>query len=58
MAGIESEVLEAFLAELAHVEEVPNTVTEKLAQLLAADKLPKPEQLAALYAEQSGEPVL
>jgi hypothetical protein len=58
MAGIESEVLETFLAQLAHVEDVPSAITEKLGELLAAAKLPKPEQLAALYAEASGEPLL
>lgn len=58
MAGIESEVLETFLAELTQVDEVPSAITEKLGELLAAAKLPKPEQLAALYAEASGEPLL
>lgn len=58
MAGIESEVLETFLAQLAHVDEVPTSITEKLGELLAAAKLPKPEQLAALYAEASGEALL
>lgn len=58
MAGIESEVLETFLAQLAHTEGVPGAVTEGLATLLAADKLPKPDQLAALYAETSGESLL
>jgi len=58
MAGIEAEVLEEFLAQLAHVEDAPSAITEKLAALLAADKLPKPEQLAALYAEASGELLL
>jgi hypothetical protein len=58
MAGIESEVLETFLAELTQVDDVPSAITEKLGELLAAAKLPKPEQLAALYAEASGEPLL
>lgn len=58
MAGIESEVLETFLAQLAQVEDVPSAITDKLGELLAAAKLPKPEQLAALYAEASGEPLL
>lgn len=58
MAGIESEVLETFLAQLAQVEDVPSAITEKLGELLAAAKLPKPEQLAALYAEASGEALL
>lgn len=58
MASIESEVLETFLAQLAQVEDVPSAITEKLGELLAAAKLPKPEQLAALYAEASGEALL
>lgn len=58
MAGIESEVLETFLAQLGQVEDVPSAITEKLGELLAAAKLPKPEQLAALYAEASGEALL
>ncbi len=58
MAGIEAEVLGAFLAQLEHAEDVPQAVTDKLRTLLAAEKLPKPEQLASVYAEASGEPSL
>lgn len=58
MAGIGSEVLETFLAELASVDDVPTAIAEKLEELLSAAKLPKPEQLTALYAEASGEPLL
>jgi len=58
MAGIESEVLETFLAELASVDDVPTAIAEKLGELLAAAKLPKPEQLAVLYVEASGEALL
>lgn len=58
MAGIESEVLETFLAELTALNDVPSQVTESLATLLAADKLPKPDQLVALYTEASGESAL
>jgi 3-dehydroquinate synthase class II len=57
MAGIESEVLETFLAQLQNAEDVPAGVAEQLGTLLAADKLPKAEQLAALYAADSGEPL-
>lgn len=55
MAGVESEVLEAFLAQLAHTAYVPSALADRLGTLLAAEKLPKPEQLAALYADASGE---
>lgn len=58
MAGIESEVLDTFLAELTALNDVPSQVTESLATLLAADKLPKPDQLVALYTEASGESAL
>lgn len=58
MAGIESEVTETFLAQLAHTEDVPSALAEGLKVLLAADKLPKPDQLATLYAEASGESLL
>ena len=58
MAGIESEVLETFLAALTALNDVPSQVTESLATLLAADKLPKPDQLVALYTEASGESAL
>ena len=58
MAGIESEVLDTFLAALIDVDEVPPQVTESLAELLAADKLPKPDQLVALYTDASGESAL
>lgn len=58
MAGIESEVLETFLAALTDVDDVPPQVTERLAALLAADKLPKPDQRVALYTDARGESAL
>jgi len=58
VAGIESEVLDTFLAELTALTDVPSQVTESLATLLAAEKLPKPDQLVALYTEASGESAL
>lgn len=58
VAGIESEVLETFLAALTDVDDVPQQVTQSLAVLLAADKLPKPDQLVALYTDASGESAL
>lgn len=58
MAGIESEVLDTFLAALTDVDDVPPQITESLGRLLAADKLPKPDQLVALYTEASGESAL
>ena len=58
MAGIESEVLGTFLDELTTIDDVPPQVTESLASLLSADKLPKPDQLVALYTDVSGESAL
>ncbi len=58
MAGIESEVLDTFLTELTAVDDVPAQVAESLATLLAADKLPKPDELVALYTDASGESAL
>ena len=58
MPGIESEVLDTFLAELTAVDGVPPQVIESLAAFLAADKLPKPDQLVGLYTDASGESAL
>lgn len=58
VAGIESEVLDTFLAELTSVDGVPSQVSEGLATLLASDKLPKSDQLVALYTDASGESAL
>lgn len=58
MGGIESEVLDSFLAELTAVGDVPQQVIESLATLLAADKLPRPDELVALYTDASGEAAL
>jgi hypothetical protein len=57
MAGVESEILETFLAQLKSAEDVPAAVTAQLGDLLAAEKLPKSDQLAALFAAGSGEPL-
>jgi len=58
VASIESEVLSVFLAELATDADVPAQVTETLATLFTADKLPRSDELAALYTEASGESAL
>lgn len=58
MAAIDSEVLDTFLTELTTVDDVPPKVTNGLATLLAADKLPKPDQLVAVYTDASGESAL
>lgn len=58
MAGIESEVLKTFLEALTDVDDVPQQVIKSLARLLAADKLPRPDQLVALYTDGSGESAL
>lgn len=58
MASIESDVLEAFKEQLLQDEGIPRALTEKLGALLAAEKLPKPDQLATLYTEATGESAL
>jgi len=58
MAGIEVEVLETFLAQLTHRSEVSAALAASVGELLAADKLPKPDQLADLYAKVAGESAL
>jgi hypothetical protein len=57
MAGIESDVIATFLDRLKASDDVPAAVREKLAIVLAKEKLPKPEALAMLYRAESGDPV-
>lgn len=58
MAGIEADVLETFLVQLAHCSDVPDSLVSSVGELLAADRLPKPDQLADLYAQAAGESAL
>lgn len=55
MAGIEAEILESFLLQLADSTTVPAPVVEGLRSSLSSDRLPKPEQLVALYVASSGD---
>lgn len=55
MSGFESEVLRTFLLQLEDSEVVSSSVVEGLRTALAADRLPKPEQLVALYVASSGD---
>lgn len=55
MAGIDGEILESFLLQLADSKAVPAPVVEGLRSSLSADRLPKPEQLVALYVASSGD---
>lgn len=55
MAGVESDVLEQFTELLAASDDVPVTVVEQLRTLLSQDKLPKPDELVALYSRESGD---
>ncbi len=55
MSGIESEVLATFLLQLEGSDAVASAVIEGLRSALEADKMPKPEQLVALYAVSSGD---
>ena len=56
MAGIESDVLTTFFEQLKVSTDVPAAVSEELGNLLAHEKLPKPEELATLYSRASGDP--
>jgi hypothetical protein len=56
MAGIESDVLTTFFERLKASTDVPVAVAEELGNLLAQEKLPKPEELAILYSRASGDP--
>ena len=58
MAGIEADVLETFLVQLTHCSDVPDSLVSSVRALLAADKLPKPDQFADLYAQAAGESAL
>ena len=55
MAGIDAEILESFLLQLADSATVPAPVVEGLRSSVSADRLPKPEQLVALYVANSGD---
>jgi hypothetical protein len=55
--GIESDVFATFIERLGSAEAIPASVVEGLAASLAQDKLPKPDDLVALYSEASGEPL-
>lgn len=57
MGEIESTVLAEYLEQLKVSKDVPSAVVEKLGTALTQEKLPKPEDLAALYRNESGDPV-
>ncbi|NQW73228.1 MAG: hypothetical protein HQ453_10890 [Actinobacteria bacterium] len=47
-----------FLARLAERNDVPASVVSSFGELLAADRLPKADQLVEMYTESVGESVL
>lgn len=49
MAGIEAQVLNAFLERLTQDGQVPASLVLGVGELLSADKLPKPDQLVDLF---------
>lgn len=57
MAGVESEVLEAFLAQLENATGIPAALAERLGSLLSQEKLPKVDELVELFAVSSGDPL-
>ncbi len=58
MASVEAEVLKEFLVQLSQCGDVPASLASRVGELLAADKLPKADQLADVYAKAAGESVL
>ncbi len=50
MSTLESRILAAFLARIAESERVNGTIVQSLSDMLSNSKLPKPEELAKLYA--------
>lgn len=55
MSGIETQVLETFLERLGAADEVSVAVVDGLRTALSADKLPKAEELAEIFATSSGD---
>lgn len=55
MAGIEAEVLASYVAQLKASNDAPAAVAEKLGVALAQEKLPKVDELVALYSDGSGD---
>lgn len=55
MAGIESDVMDEFIARLEDSNTVPARVVTQLRTLLSGDKLPKPETLVSLFSAESGD---
>lgn len=55
MAGIESEVLTTFLDRLKESPEVPAELVDQLVVALGQEKLPKAEELAAMYVAGTGD---
>jgi hypothetical protein len=57
VASIESDVMATFIARLKAADDVGVSAAEELSNALAQEKLPKPEELAALYSAASGDPL-
>jgi hypothetical protein len=54
VSALESRVLTAFLDRIAESGQVSTTVIQSLSEQLGGAKLPKPEDLVALYAAEGG----
>jgi hypothetical protein len=55
VSSIESQVLQTFLEHIAADDEVSDAVVEGVRDALSANKLPKAEQLAEIFATGSGD---
>jgi hypothetical protein len=54
VTSIEDRVLESFYMRLAEPDGLPVKMTERLKGMLAADKLPKPEQVVTTLSAADG----
>lgn len=57
MAGTESDIMTDFFERLAGDAAVNDAIVAGLKEALAAERLPRPETLAELFATESGEPL-
>jgi hypothetical protein len=55
LAGIEADILAEFYARLDDSNDIAPAVVEHLRTMLAQDKLPKADEIAALYLAESGD---
>lgn len=57
MDGVEAEVLDSFETQMESAPGVSPDLVQKVHDLLSEDKLPKVEELVALFEAKSGVPL-